>query len=398
MDLKEKVKVDENVYEIDNIRFLGNLLEITFDENVDVSALDASTFSYLTLLTRGDDVCGEYEGYETCYKVDGQTMTLSNDGSTEETPAPAPEPEPDVEPEVIDIAALRDRKIAELKAVCNDTITMGVDVEIDGIFQHFSYTLEDQTNIKDAFDLALQTGLAVPYHSDGAPCRLYPPEDIIRIFVAEKSNLTYHTTYFNQARAYIMTLEDANQIQLIQYGMRLPEPYASNLAAMMDQARLVIETLLAPLNNTTATEDEQTSAEVETPVEETTTTEEVTGEETSTTETQTEETAAATEEVTEDTTATDEPIADETQAEETVADETPTDEAPTDETQTEEVATIEEVVSEEIPQTEEPGESEATAEVIEEAGTEEQSGEVINEETETEEPEGTDEEVNADDN
>lgn len=323
--MKEKVRVDNNVYEIDNIRFLGNLLEITFDENVDVSVLDASTFSYLTLLTRGDDVCGEYEGYGTCYKMNGQTLTLSNDGSTEGTPAPAPEPEPDVEPEVIDIAALRDRKIAELKAACADAITMGVDVEIDGIFQHFSYTLEDQTNIKDAFDLALQTGLAVPYHSDGAPCRLYSPEDIIRVFVAEKSNLTYHTTYFNQAREYIMTLEDANQIQLIQYGMRLPEPYASNLAAMMDQARLVIETLLAPLNNTTATEDEQTSAEVETSAEETTTTEEVTSDETSTTETQAEETATATEEVTEDTTTTDEPAADEMQAEEVATTEEVTD-------------------------------------------------------------------------
>lgn len=282
--MKEKVRVGNNVYEIDNIRFLGNLLEITFDENVDVSALDASAFSYLTLLTRGDDVCGEYEGYGTCYKVNGQTLTLSSDGSTEEAPAPAPEPEPEVEPETVDIAALRDRKIAELKAACADAITMGVDVEIDGIFQHFSYSLEDQTNIKDAFDLALQTGLAVPYHSDGAPCRLYPPEDIIRIFVAEKSNLTYHTTYFNQARAYIMTLEDANQIQLIQYGMRLPEPYASNLAAMMDQARLVIETLLTP--KTVAAEETTT-----------------------------------TEEVTESTVTTDEPVADETQTEETVTEE-----------------------------------------------------------------------------
>ena len=299
--MKEKVRVGGNVYEIDNIRFLGNLLEITFDENVDVSTLDASAFSYLTLLTRGDDVCGEYEGYGTCYKVNGQTLTLSSDGSTEVTPAPAPEPEPEVEPETVDIATLRDRKIAELKAACADAITMGVDVEIDGIFQHFSYSLEDQTNIKDAFDLALQTGLAVPYHSDGAPCRLYPPEDIIRIFVAEKSNLTYHTTYFNQARAYIMTLDDAIQIQLIQYGMRLPEPYASNLAAMMDQARLVIETLLTPLNNTTATEDEQTSTEVETSAEETTTT--------------------TTEVVTEDTATTDEPVADETQTEETVTEE-----------------------------------------------------------------------------
>ena len=288
--MKEKVRVDNNVYEIDNIRFLGNLLEITFDENVDVSALDASAFSFLTLLTRGDDVCGEYTGYETCYKRDGQKLTLSNDGSTEVTPAPAPEPEPDVEPETVDIAALRDRKIAELKAACADAITMGVDVEIDGIFQHFSYSLEDQTNIKDAFDLALQTGLAVPYHSDGAPCRLYPPEDIIRIFVAEKSNLTYHTTYFNQARAYIMTLEDANQIQLIQYGMRLPEPYASNLAAMMDQARLVIETLLTP----------KTVATTETP---------------------TEETATTTEEVTESTVTTDEPVADETQTDEAVTEE-----------------------------------------------------------------------------
>ena len=45
-----------------------------------------------------------------------------------------------------------------------------------------------------------------------------------------------------------MTLEDADDILAIYYGIELPEPYLTNLNEMMDQAHLVVNTLLSSLN------------------------------------------------------------------------------------------------------------------------------------------------------
>jgi len=120
----------------------------------------------------------------------------------------------------------------------------GVDVEIGGEVQHFSYTTEDQNNIKDAFDLAYQTGLDVPYHADGYGCKLYTPEQITMIFIMNKTNLTHHTTYFNQLRMWVETLTDIDEIQSVQYGDALTGEYLENYSLMMEQAQLVISALI----------------------------------------------------------------------------------------------------------------------------------------------------------
>lgn len=253
--MKEKVKINGVVYEIDNIRYMRrNLLYIWFDESVNVPEFTEDMFiEPIELLTRGGDVSGVIEGFTTIYSMKPHSIVLSNDGTIFIEPV-IDDGQPIVEnnsidenPPTIDIPKLRDEKISEIKSVCDTYITDGVDVEVEDGYQHFSYTLEDQTNIKDAFDLAVQTGLGVPYHCDGQGCKLYSADDIVKIFVAEKINLTYHTTYFNQLRQYIMTLEDADAIRAIYYGIELPEPYLTNLNQMMDQARLVVNTLLASL-------------------------------------------------------------------------------------------------------------------------------------------------------
>lgn len=255
--MKEKIRVGGQSYEIDSIRYLGNRLEITFDEYVDVSSLveDASIFTVITLMTRGDDIAGIYKDYNTVYYTDGQTVSLSNDGSVYVEPDIEPYIDPDIEPEpyidpepyVPTLEEVQAAKITEMKNMCDTMIVAGVTVEINGEPEHFAYGLEDQTNIKDAFDLAIQTGLDVPYHGDGQGCKLYSPADMINIFVAEKSNLTYNTTYYNQIRMYIESLDDIEDVQAIYYGMELPEPYLTNLNTMMAQAQLVIETLLSSI-------------------------------------------------------------------------------------------------------------------------------------------------------
>lgn len=111
----------------------------------------------------------------------------------------------------------------EIGKQCTAAIENGVDVETSKGKQHFSYTIEDQSNIKDLVITALisEFTLPLPYHADGILCDVYTPQDIIKIYMALSSNKTYHTTYCNILNAM---LEDANDMETIKgiiYGMEI---------------------------------------------------------------------------------------------------------------------------------------------------------------------------------
>ena len=63
---------------------------------------------------------------------------------------------------------------------CTAAIEGGSDVETSFGTQHFSYTIEDQSNIKDLIITGIISdySLPLPYHADGHLCDTYQPEDI----------------------------------------------------------------------------------------------------------------------------------------------------------------------------------------------------------------------------
>lgn len=242
---KEKVVLNGSTFEIDDIRYKFNLLEIDFSDEIDVSSLveDMSIFNSITILTRGGQECAVYEGYNTVYLLDNHSLTLSNDGSVYVEPE-IPEIE-FPEPYIPTLEDVKLQKIVSCSSICNQSITDGVDVEINGEIEHFSFKQEDQTNIKDAFDLALQTNMDIPYHQDGGACKLYTADQIITLYISEKTNLTHHTTYFNQLKMYIMTLETIDDVEAVSYGDQLTGEYLDSYNTAMTQAQSVIDTLLA---------------------------------------------------------------------------------------------------------------------------------------------------------
>lgn len=129
-------------------------------------------------------------------------------------------------------------KIAEVTAACESAILSGVDIEN----AHYSYTMEDQNNILNSMQLAAQTGLAVPYHADGESCRLYEPNEIAAVYVAEMTNLTHHQTYFNQLRHMIDSLETIDEVQAVQYGVtELTGEYLDNYNNIMTHAAEIVK-------------------------------------------------------------------------------------------------------------------------------------------------------------
>lgn len=126
-------------------------------------------------------------------------------------------------------------KLQELSTQCQKAITDGI--ELNG--EHFSYTLTDQNNISNTFQLAMSTGLSVPYHADGQDCRLYSKEEIMNIYFSQETNVTHHTTYFNQLKQYVLTLTTEDEVNTVQYGQELTGTYLDTYNEIMQQASAI---------------------------------------------------------------------------------------------------------------------------------------------------------------
>ena len=64
----------------------------------------------------------------------------------------------------------------------------------------------------------------------------------------------HHTTYFNQLKLYVETLETIDEVNSVVYGQELTSTYIETYNNSMMQAQLVLETLLSKRVNTTTAE------------------------------------------------------------------------------------------------------------------------------------------------
>lgn len=137
--------------------------------------------------------------------------------------------------------AALENKIKELTNACQSVIVAGIVYNEE----HYSYTVTDQNNISNLVSMAKTTGMNVPYHSDKSLCRLYTPEDIYNIYIMQEINVTSNTTYLNQLKAYVYTLTDIKDIQVVQYGQELTGEYLDNYKNIMEHSQKIIEVLNA---------------------------------------------------------------------------------------------------------------------------------------------------------
>ena len=136
-----------------------------------------------------------------------------------------------------ELAQAKEDKKQEISDTCKEKIVSGVDVNN----LHYTYTIEDQNNIYNSMNLAIQTGLEVPYHAMNENCRLYTKEELIAIYIAGEMNVTSQVTYSNQMIQYIDTLQTIEEVEAIKYGTPLTGQYLKNYNTMMNQAREIIK-------------------------------------------------------------------------------------------------------------------------------------------------------------
>lgn len=122
---------------------------------------------------------------------------------------------------------------------CTAAIEGGVDVETSFGKQHFSYTIEDQSNIKDLIITGIISdfSLPLPYHADGNLCDTYQPADILKIYMALSSNKTYHTTYCNILNAMINDAKDMVTVKGITYGMEITDEKYTDVVNKINESK-----------------------------------------------------------------------------------------------------------------------------------------------------------------
>ena len=146
---------------------------------------------------------------------------------------------------------LRTSKLNELRSVCNNAIETGIDVATSNsgdTSEHFSLDSYAQNNITNMFYSVMAGIEEYPYHADGKECTTYNKTDIVAIYVAAQSMITYHTTYNNMLRVLVNRTDDVDILAGITYGMELPQDLAAMMQGNIATAQAQIQKILTTLS------------------------------------------------------------------------------------------------------------------------------------------------------
>ena len=139
----------------------------------------------------------------------------------------------------------RGRKITELSDACNLLITKGAEVQLSNKEKkNFSYSIEDQSNISEMFNAVIMGATSYPYHANGETCMMYSAADIVLIYTTLSSLKTAQTTYYNQLRQYIYTLNKFKDIESVTYGQELTGEYLETYTELISNAKIEMDKVL----------------------------------------------------------------------------------------------------------------------------------------------------------
>ena len=142
-----------------------------------------------------------------------------------------------------DLPTLAEKKVKMAVETCQALIYAGIDVELSTGVQHFSLETHDQTNIDSMFTAVTLGATEYPYHADGEQCIMYSAADIMKLYIAYKSFVTYQTTYQNFLKIWIKRETDKDVIGKIVYGSELPEDLAAEMQAILESANAQIQSI-----------------------------------------------------------------------------------------------------------------------------------------------------------
>ena len=149
------------------------------------------------------------------------------------------EPEEDEHTEIVEpvdpavevtIEFVKEKKIAAMSKICNETIETGFDVVLsDGNTHHFSLTIQDRLDLLTSSVMLASGDAEISYHADGEAWQYYSASDMKNIISVATLFQKYHLSYFNSLRSYINSLTTISEISDIVYGITIPEEYQNDV-------------------------------------------------------------------------------------------------------------------------------------------------------------------------
>lgn len=221
--LKLKYIGDEESYDVEFRTVANNIVELVGNFPINDTGF--------TLSRAEHEDNWDYAGYTTVYRKIEGGVQFSNDGSVYVEPEQPSEPDtPNYEPYVPTLDEVKESKVKEMNTVQQQTIQQGIDVTLtDGTTEHFSLTDHDQTSL-----MGLQSQVAagveqIPWHTsdESEHCKFYSNADMALITTAAMEYVTWHVTYFRDLRIYIRSLDSADAVNAIIYGIEIPQEYQS---------------------------------------------------------------------------------------------------------------------------------------------------------------------------
>ncbi len=165
--------------------------------------------------------------YEELKILLGLNATVPDDGGT---PKWEEEPTKEESPEDATLQEVKKRCLEKLSADCRNTIYGGVDVTLsDGSTQHFTLKIEDQLNLITLSTMVTSGETQIPYHASNKLCEYYSAEDIVAIANSATAFKTYHTTYFNSLKNWVLSMNSITEVGSVFYGMKIPAEYCSDI-------------------------------------------------------------------------------------------------------------------------------------------------------------------------
>mgnify|MGYP000008751740 FL=1 len=105
---------------------------------------------------------------------------------------------------IIDMEKIKNKMCKNIKTKCGEYITSGLSIQLsDGSEKDFTYSLEDQINIKSFVD-NFKSGDMLVYHGTGEMFNLYSYDDILKIYKELENNKIYNLIYTSVLCQYIM--------------------------------------------------------------------------------------------------------------------------------------------------------------------------------------------------
>lgn len=238
----EKIKFNKNdiIFNVRMTRVKDDVIKIESEKAIPNEII---TNGFAIINEFNDTIMADYSDYKTIYveSTDNAYYLSTGDKYVEPTPE---NPEP-TEPIIETLENIKTNKISELNTICNKMITSGVDVEIDGKTEHFSYTIEDQANIDDIAQMAKSTNMEQSYHCDNGSCKLYTVEEITKIYMTQKMNKAHNITYANQLKLYVKSLKEKAEVESIAYGQDLTGEYLNTYNTIMEHEQSVAKAFIA---------------------------------------------------------------------------------------------------------------------------------------------------------